>query len=115
HPETRPAFPRAVADDQKTPWSDAAGKMRQERVLRRLGQIVKHIKESNVAGENRNRSEHVLVSKIDIVIVGGGDPAPVANLARIQIEPEHRLAAGAFAKVKGQQADAAPDIENGIL
>ena len=72
------------------------------------------IKESDVAGENRQRPLHIMQAKFDIFVLFRGDFAPVTDLSRIDIQSEHRLPAGALAEIKRQQTDAASDIQDRV-
>ena len=51
-------------------------------------------------------------AKIDIAVLGGRDRHSVTNFAGVEIEPEDRLPAGAFAQIKREQSHAAADVED---
>lgn len=78
----------------------------------RRGQIVKHIEESNVAGESWNRLLNILMAKIDVPIVRRRDATSLCDFSRIKIESKDRLPAGAFTQVKREQTKPATDIQD---
>ena len=73
------------------------------------------VEESDVARESRQWLLHVMQAELDTFILFRGDFAAVTNLARIDIQPEHRLPAGAFPKIKPEQTDAASDIQHRMI
>ena len=89
--------------------------MREQRRLSRERQIMEHIEKSDVAGENRHRFLHVLKAKLDIFVRCRGDVASLPDFPRIDIEPEDRLPAPAFAQIKREQTNAASDIQDRLL
>jgi len=76
---------------------------------------MKHIEKSNVAGENRHRSDYVLMTQIDIPIGGRGEAVSLPDFPRIDIEAQKRLPATPFAQIKPQQTKPAADIQDRIL
>lgn len=76
---------------------------------------MKHIEQSNVAGESRERSPYVLLAQIDVPIGGCGDGASLPDFPRINIEAQERLPATAFAQIKREQAKPAADIQDRSL
>lgn len=73
---------------------------------------MKHVEQGNAAGENWNRSLDILSPKIDVPIARRRDARSLANFPRIKIESEDRLLAATFPKIKRQQTQTAPDIED---
>src|SRR6478672_3959167 len=73
---------------------------------------MQHIEERDVTGKIRDRGLDILKPKLDVAIMVGCNPGAVTNLARIDVEAEDRLRAGALAQIKREQSDSASDIEN---
>ena len=70
------------------------------------------IEEHHVARKARDRFADVMKTEVHVAIAVRGDLGAVTNLARVEVEPDDWLAAGALAQIKSQQSYAAADIEN---
>lgn len=76
---------------------------------------MEHVEESDVPRENRQRFPNILKAQLDIFIARRRDLRPVSDLSLVQVQAEHGLPALAFPQIKGQQPDAATDVQDGIL
>jgi hypothetical protein len=111
-PIARSGIAGTIADDQQASGRDAAGQTREQGSLLRLGQIMQDIEERDVAGKSRDRGLNILKAQFHIAITFGRDLTSVTNLARVDIQTEDRLGAGALAQIKRQQSNAAPDVQD---
>jgi hypothetical protein len=75
---------------------------------------MKHIEQSNVAGESWNRSLDILTAKIDVP-VARRDATSLSCFPRIDVESEDRLPATAFTQVKREQTKPAADIQDRLV
>ena len=76
---------------------------------------MKHIEESDVAGENWNRSLDILMAKIDVPIAIRRDATSLSDFARVDIESEDRLRATAFTQIKREQTNPAADVQDRLV
>src|SRR5881394_329471 len=103
-PVARPLFARAIANDQDAARSNTTRQMVQKRSLFRRRKIVEDVEERDVAGEFRNRFLDVVETKIDVAIISLGNTSAIPNFPGIDIQPDDRLAAAAFAQIKRQKS-----------
>jgi hypothetical protein len=75
---------------------------------------MQHVEENDVAGENRERTLHVVQAKLDRIIFFRGDFAAVTDLSRVHIQAEQRLRTRPFPKIKSEETNPATDIQDWI-
>ena len=73
---------------------------------------MKHIEQSDVAGECRDWPADILKAKIDVPIARRRDATSLSDFSSIEIEPEDPLLATAFTQVKREEAQPAADIQD---
>jgi len=73
---------------------------------------MQHIEESDVAGENGDRSQDILMAKIDIPIASRRDATALFDFSSVEIEPEDWLPAPALTQVKREQTQPAAYVQN---
>ncbi len=76
---------------------------------------MKHIEQSNIAGENGNRSLDILMVKVDVAIASRRDATSLSDFARIDIKSQDRLPATAFTQIKREQTHPAADVQDRLV
>jgi len=76
---------------------------------------MKHVEQSNVAGENWDRFLHILRAKIDVPVARRRDATSLPCFPRIDIESQERLPATAFSQIKREQTKSAADVQNWLV
>src|SRR5205085_2574340 len=72
---------------------------------------MKHIEQSDVAGETWNRLLNILTAKVNVP-VAGCDATSLSCFPQVDIKSENRSLKSAFPQIKRQQTNSAADIQD---
>ena len=102
HPKTGPLVPRTIADDEHATGRHTRGEVAQERPLNVDRQVMKNVKERDVAAERRKIAPDIMITDFKIVVAVLSDGRSVIDFSDVGVEPEDRMPATAFAQIQAE-------------
>ncbi len=112
-PETRIAVAWAIANDQHPARGDPSREPLQERHLLVGSEIMKKIEKDDIASRG-DRGADILLDEPEIAVGVLCNNPGALDFPPITVEPGYRREEFSFAQIKGKQANAAADVDEGL-